>query len=164
MDAKNGLQFLAVLFSDSRYPMDFADLEEAVKIARSKSPSSAFDVAQRYYILKHGSSVLNGYLAFAKGTRWLAILRRDEGSNAFETAVLNLWRVVAEKYAAEKHAGQTRFNGEPAVSHIFRVGLRAMEYALTHKFELEQSHVLVVSAILHDVLEYTDMTDEELAK
>lgn len=84
MDAKSGIRFLSMLFLGSRYPMDKADLEEAIRIAGEKSPSAAFKLAQRYYVVRHGRAVTDGYLAFAKGTRWLAILRRDEGQAAFE--------------------------------------------------------------------------------
>lgn len=73
--------------------MNGDDLEEAIRIASVKSPSSAFDAGQRYYIVKHGSAVLNGYLGFAKGARWLAMIRRDEGQAAFEVKVKELWQL-----------------------------------------------------------------------
>lgn len=94
MDAKSVTQFLAILIADSRYPMDAVDLEKAIEIAGAKSPSGAFDAAQRYYIMRHGSAVMNGYLAFAKGTRWLAIIRRDEGQKAFEAVIEQLRQAV----------------------------------------------------------------------
>lgn len=94
MDARSGIKFLAVLLSDSRYPMDAGDLEEAVRIASNKSPSAAFGMAQRYYASRHGSNVHDGYLGFAKGTRWLAVLRRDEGQAAFDAAVAELREVL----------------------------------------------------------------------
>ena len=83
LDAQRGTNFLAILFFNDQYPMDGDDLEEAIRIASKKSPSGAINEAQRYYILRHGSAVLNGYLGFAKGTRWLAMIRRDEGEQVF---------------------------------------------------------------------------------
>lgn len=93
MDAQRGSNFLAILFLQDQYPMNRDDLDEAIRIASVKLPSSAFDVAQRYYIVKHGSAVLNGYLGFAKGTRWLAMIRRDGGRKAFEQKVNELRQV-----------------------------------------------------------------------
>ena len=90
MDAQTGSNFLAILFVQDQFPMNGDDLEEAIRIASVKSPSAAFDAGQRYYILKHGSAVLDGYLGFAKGVRWLAMIRRDEGRVAFETRVSEL--------------------------------------------------------------------------
>lgn len=90
MDARNGMQFLIALFCFPESKMDLEDLEEAIRIASTKSPSGSFDAAQRYYIMRHGSSVHAGYLAFAKGTRWLAMVRRDEGQQAFEAATEEL--------------------------------------------------------------------------
>lgn len=71
-----------------------------------------------------------------------------------------LWS--AAKLAGERHAGQTRLGGEPHLNHVLRVGMRAAEYALAHSFEPERFRILVLSAILHDVLEDTATTDEEL--
>ena len=90
MDAHTGANFLLQLLLGDQYPMDGDDLEEAIRIAGKKSPSGAIDEAQRYYILRHGSAVLNGYLGFGKGTRWLAMIRRDEGQMAFEKKVAEL--------------------------------------------------------------------------
>lgn len=67
--------------------MDGDDLEEAIRIAGSKSPTGAFKEAQRYYIRRHGSAVQSGYLGFAKGTRWLAMIHDRSGAAAFETRV-----------------------------------------------------------------------------
>lgn len=93
LDAQRGSNFLAILFLQDQYPMDGDDLEEAIRIASVKSPSSAFDAAQRYYVMKHGSAVLNGYLGFAKSTRWLAMIRRDEGQMTFDRKVNELRHV-----------------------------------------------------------------------
>ena len=98
MNAENGSQFLAMLLGSDEFPMDADDLEEAIKIASKKSPSGAFDAAQRYYITRHGSAVLDGYLAFAKGTRWLAVIRRNQGQAAFDAAVALLRKVTPVPY------------------------------------------------------------------
>ena len=90
MEAKDGIGFLIQLLLDTAYPMDREDLEEAIRIAGSKSPSASFGVAQRHYVIRHGSGVHDGYLGFAKGTRWLAMVRRDEGDEAFQVAVTRL--------------------------------------------------------------------------
>lgn len=85
MDAVTGVSFLKMLVQQRL--VDKEDIDKAVKIASSKSPSAAFDAAQQHFILKHGQGVLDGYLAFAKGTRWLAMLRRDFDRKVFEKAV-----------------------------------------------------------------------------
>lgn len=60
----------------------------SVKIAREKSPSSAFDLASRAAVVA-GLSQLDA-LAVAKATRWLAVIRRDHGLDKFEKAVRTL--------------------------------------------------------------------------
>lgn len=70
----------------------------------------------------------------------------------------------AARFAEERHAGQMRLGGEPHLNHVLRVGMRAAEYAKARKFEPEQFRILVLSAILHDTLEDTPTTDEELAE
>lgn len=57
------------------------DVELAIKIARVKNPSSAYSRAAHGWHLRHPGSL--GETGFAKGTRWLAIIRRDEGQTAF---------------------------------------------------------------------------------
>ena len=96
MNAQAGTQFLILLLSSDEYPMDTTDLEEAIRIASVKSPSGAFDAAQLYYATRHGSMVARGYLGFAKGTRWLAMIRRDEGQAAFDRALQQLRQVAAQ--------------------------------------------------------------------
>ena len=90
MDAHTGANFLLQLLLGDQYPMDGDDLEEAIRIAGEKMPKSAFNEARRYYTLRHGNSTLNGSVGFAKGTRWLAMIRRDEGQMAFEKKVAEL--------------------------------------------------------------------------
>lgn len=53
--------------------------EKFIEIAATKSPSAAFDLASRL-------AMLNGVnqLAAAKATRWLAVVRRDHGQEAFD--------------------------------------------------------------------------------
>lgn len=84
MDAQKGINFLVQLLCDSRFPMDTEDMEEAIKIAGENNPSGAFKKAGKYYCLCYGRLIADGYLAFQKGTRWLAVIWRDEGDRAFE--------------------------------------------------------------------------------
>lgn len=60
----------------------------------------------------------------------------------------------------ERHTGQYRVDGEPYINHVLRVGIAAAEYAL--KKMPEQLGILASAAILHDILEDTPTTDEEL--
>jgi hypothetical protein len=62
----------------------------------------------------------------------------------------------------KRHEGQLRKGGEPHTNHVLRVGIAAAEYALAHGFEPERFRILVLSAILHDTLEDTPTSDEEL--
>ena len=94
MEAQDGIQFLILLLKDQRYPMDTQDLEAAIKIASRRQPTGAFKEAARHYAARHGSCVASGYLGFAKGTRWLAVLRRDEGEQAFEEICQKLKEVM----------------------------------------------------------------------
>ena len=59
---------------------------------------------------------------------------------------------IARKIAAKKHAGQTDKQGVPYIEHPVRVAAR-----------LDDPKLKVV-ALLHDILEDTDMTAEELLK
>jgi hypothetical protein len=56
--------------------------EKFVEVARTKSPSAAFDLASWL-------AAINGVdsLAAAKATRWLAIVRRDHGQKVFDQIV-----------------------------------------------------------------------------
>ena len=65
--------------------------DECVGVAREKSPSAAFNLATR-------ASRLAGFgemeaLGIAKGTRWLAVIRRDYGTEIFNQAVGTLTAV-----------------------------------------------------------------------
>lgn len=90
MDAHTGSNFLLQILLNDQFPMDGDDLEGAIRIAGEKMPKSAFNKALRYYKMRHGNSDLNGSLGFAKGTRWLAMIRRDEGEKVFEVKVSKL--------------------------------------------------------------------------
>lgn len=57
------------------------DVELAIEIARVKNPSSAFSRAAHGWRLRHPGTL--GETGFAKGVRWLAMIRRDEGQTAF---------------------------------------------------------------------------------
>lgn len=175
MEAKDGIGFLAFLISQGR--MIYADLKEAIRIAEENSPSSAFDRAARYYGIQHG--IVSEQRAFAKGVRWLAMIRRDESSEAFNEAITKLLATQlvsiipqgikdqveqAIEFALKRHIGQIRPGGEPQAIHILRVGIAAAEYAKRQNLPEKELIILVQSDILHDVLEDTDTKDEELIK
>jgi len=86
MDAQTGVQFLLLLRQAGK--ADQQDLEKAVEIAGSKSPSRAIKDAQMHHYLRYGDQMRA--LTFGKGTRWLAIIRRDEGDAAFQEKVAEL--------------------------------------------------------------------------
>lgn len=93
MDAQNGIGFLKMLIRIGGADVD--DIEEAIKIASEKSPSASFKVAGRYFFAKHGQDdPASECFAFAKGTRWLAMIRRDEGATSFQKAVAELRQMV----------------------------------------------------------------------
>lgn len=85
MKAREGIRFLELLLKDPQSGMHALDLEKAIRLASECSPSRSFDRASQYWFLRHGRTMY--YLGFAKGTRWLAMIRRDEGTDAFEAAV-----------------------------------------------------------------------------
>lgn len=94
MEAQAGIQFLSLLLSSPKHPMDAADLEKAIEIAGRREPTGAFKEAGMHYCRRHGMSIDNGYLAFQKGTRWLAMIRRDEGDGAFVQACESLQKTA----------------------------------------------------------------------
>lgn len=64
----------------------------------------------------------------------------------------------AFEFARKKHEGQNRkFSGEPYISHPARVAQIVRHYKKSHRI-----HELVSAAILHDTLEDTNTTEEEL--
>ncbi len=68
----------------------------------------------------------------------------------------------AIKFAQAKHERQFRLGGEPQVCHVLRVGIRAAKYARENcpgKI-LE----LVLTSLLHDIIEDTKITPEEFRK
>ena len=65
---------------------------ECIEIARGKSPSAAFDLAA-IATRKHGVDVMNT-MRVAKATRWLAVIRRDHGSDIFNEAARTLAAVT----------------------------------------------------------------------
>lgn len=116
MEPREGVvRFLFLPLLDSNHPMGEEDLEEAAQIARSRSKSAAFDDARRYWLRQHGEAM--GAQGFAKGTRWLATVRVEEGNDAFEALVAELqcngsrrWtlasgEVVTDRYPSHLHEG-----------------------------------------------------------
>lgn len=59
---------------------------------------------------------------------------------------------TAIELAAKYHSGQKRLNGEPYIYHLLRVML---------KMKTEEERI---AAVLHDILEDTDVTEEDLLK
>ncbi len=57
-------------------------------------------------------------------------------------------------YAQRKHEGQTRASGEPYVTHVIAAALKVIEMGL--------DHATICGALLHDTVEDTDATFEEL--
>lgn len=89
MDAKEGVQrFLIGLLSVKETTYNATDTEKAIEIASAKSPSAAFNEAQQYCRFFKSSPIWA--LGFVKGTRWLAVLRRDLGEQGFKMYVETL--------------------------------------------------------------------------
>ena len=65
----------------------------------------------------------------------------------------------AIKFAAEKHAGQKRRDGEPYIHHPMRVATYAIFYI---KDEIDPNAIYNIG-VLHDVYEDCDVTIEELS-
>ena len=78
MRARDGMQFLLSFPREER--------QKAIDLAGGYAPSSAFRQAGMFYVLAHPDRGGHWELAFAKGARWLAVLRRDEGEEAFREA------------------------------------------------------------------------------
>lgn len=88
MKPLDGIQkFLNGLISQSLMTND--DLEKAIHIAGNYQPSSAFKRAQEYWQINKSKLPVSA-LAFAKGVRWLSMLRRDQGQQAFESEIQKL--------------------------------------------------------------------------
>lgn len=58
---------------------------EFVEIARAKSPSASFDLAQ--FAARARGIVSTEVIAIAKATRWLSVIRCDHGDQVFEQIV-----------------------------------------------------------------------------
>ena len=82
MTAREGILFLVRLHQSSPGAMAQEDWHQAFEIVASNGSSASFKAAQRYYGSKHSGSL--EALAFAKGVRWLSILRQEEGEQAFK--------------------------------------------------------------------------------
>lgn len=66
--------------------------------------------------------------------------------------------------AYTRHEGQTRPGGESQFAHVLRVAQSAARFACSEHLSYEDAEDVVASALLHDVLEDTDTTDDELAE
>lgn len=100
MEAEQGMWFLIQLLYPStqmgkeQIELAAKHLREAIRIASTCEPSSAIKQGKRYYRM-HCINQMH-VLAFGKGTRWLAMIRRDKGQKAFEAAVQELKMVAMD--------------------------------------------------------------------
>jgi len=62
-------------------------------------------------------------------------------------------------YATKAHAGQTRSGGSPYIEHPERVAKSVEQYKKSHNLD-----ALISAAYLHDTIEDTDTTHEDLEK
>ena len=62
------------------------------------------------------------------------------------------------------HLHQTRPGGEPQWLHCARVGLRAAQYAYAHNFSGDRFDALVSVSLLHDIIEDTEITHDDIAR
>lgn len=82
------LEDLILLASTLAHVSDEELRDNCIQIARTKSPTSAYD-----YTLKATSLYSLDPMeqtALARATRWLAVIRRDYGKESFEEAVRTL--------------------------------------------------------------------------
>lgn len=66
---------------------------------------------------------------------------------------------AALDYATLKHMGQTRAGGDPYITHPERVAQYIKQYKKSHQLD-----ALISAAYLHDTIEDTDTTHEDLQK
>lgn len=92
-------------------------------------------------------------------------IRQMENLSESQVRIMDLAGTLDESlrdalvYAKEKHAGQVRkFDGKPYVSHPFRV----MRILNRFKSNSKNIDALRKAAVLHDTLEDTDATQEEI--
>lgn len=64
------------------------------------------------------------------------------------------------RFAIDRHAGQMRMGGEPHALHVLRVGLACARYGAAHR--PADAVVLALAGILHDTLEDTPTSPQEL--
>lgn len=72
--------------------------------------------------------------------------------------------LAALVFAQERHKGQTRPGGESQMDHVIRVAFRAVQFTYDENIPGDDAEDLIMSALLHDVLEDTGTTDNELAE
>lgn len=65
-------------------------------------------------------------------------------------------------YTRKKHEGQHRIDGEPYVNHVVRVADAVVRNARVANVPQGMLRALAISALLHDVVEDTDATVEEV--
>ncbi|MEI8061627.1 MAG: HD domain-containing protein [Candidatus Berkelbacteria bacterium] len=67
---------------------------------------------------------------------------------------------IAIAMAVSRHKEQHREGGEMYANHVLRVGARAAQYAKAQK--LENPEILIKASTLHDILEDTSTSEEEI--
>lgn len=73
--------------------------------------------------------------------------------------------IEAIQFASDRHAGQVRPSGESQMTHVLRVVKLVAEYLEMHDMmNTCGAGTFMVSAILHDVLEDTSTTNQEIAE
>lgn len=75
---------------------------------------------------------------------------------------------AAIQFALENHEGQYRAGGEPQINHALRVAIAAAKYArvlsYTNLVTPSMEQILICGSVNHDVLEDTEITDEEFCE
>ena len=79
-------------------PLSAGDVKSLIGIAASCSPSSAIQYATAEIAVHRPDLFRDAVLTslIARATRWLAVIRRDEGEEAFQRAV-QVWMVEVEE-------------------------------------------------------------------
>jgi (p)ppGpp synthase/HD superfamily hydrolase len=71
-----------------------------------------------------------------------------------------MWQAIS--LATFAHEGQVRKGGEPYVNHVLRVGVAVAKHFA--KNDKANALIATISAILHDVVEDTEVTEQEVRK
>ena len=149
-------------FTDGKFAQHTDDLKKKVgeNFADGKGPGRPGD-SQRHGIPKKASIAQLEKASHADGrkgqlARWQLNMRR--GKEKANEGLDEDYRDAA-RYAAQAHAGQQRSGGKPYISHPVRVANLVRKYKDSAKLDK-----LLSAAFLHDTIEDTDTTEEQLRK